>query len=85
MTFIARGVIASTGANPAWVGRFTYVSEPNFGFYQWDGLHKAKLFATSEAALAAAADCRGPLFQLPMPESIEALEQGAARRSQDPL
>ena len=52
--FIARGVIANNGNNPAWAGRYSYVSEPNRGFYQWDGLHKAKLFPTTEAALTAA-------------------------------
>ena len=73
MSFIARGVIAANGTNAAWAGQYTYVSEPNMGFYQWDGLHKVKRFATAEAALTAASECRGPLLQLPDPTTIEAL------------
>ncbi len=74
MSFIARGVIAATGHNEAWVGQYTYVSEPNVGFYQWDGLHKVKFFDTAPEALAGARACHGPLFKLPDPKSIEALE-----------
>ena len=78
MSFVARGVIAATGSNAAWVGRYTYVGEPNLGFYQWDGLHKAKFFATSDDALNAAAMCHGPLFQLPDPATVEAIETAAS-------
>ncbi len=80
VSFVARGVVAATGSNPSWVGQLAFVCEPNLGFYQWDGLHKAKLFPSKKAALAAAADCRGPLFTLPAPESIEAVEREAAMR-----
>ena len=76
MSFIARGVIAATGNNDAWVGQYTYVSEPNLGFYQWDGLHKVKHFETAEAALAAAYQCKGPLLHLPAPDTIEAVQMG---------
>ena len=75
--FVARGVIRATGGNDAWVGRYTYVSEPNLGFYQWDGLHKVKFFGTADDALSAAGRCQGPLFQLPDPATIEALEMPA--------
>ncbi len=74
MTFIARGVIAATGDNAAWAGQYTYVSQPNVGFFQWDGLHKVAHFPSKEAALAAAAECLGPLLRLPDPATIEALE-----------
>ncbi len=74
MPFIARGVVAATGNNAAWVGQYTYVSEPNLGFYQWDGLHKVKIFATANEAIAAASECQGPLFRVPDPETIAAFE-----------
>ena len=74
MPFIARGVIAATGNNADWVGQYTYVCEPNHGFYQWDGLHKVKIFTTAHEALAAASECQGPLFRVPDPDTIVALE-----------
>ena len=73
MAFIARGVIAANGNNANWVGQYTYVSEPNMGFYQWDGLHKVKRFSTAAEALAAASESHGPILQLPDPATIEAL------------
>jgi hypothetical protein len=83
MPFVVRG---RTGANesdinPAWVDRYTYLSEPHAGFYQWDGVHRAKLFFTPKIALAAVAECVGPIFRAPMPRTIEAVELDAARRA----
>lgn len=74
MAFIVRGVIANNGNDAAWAGHFTYVAQPNLGFFQWDGLHKVMRFKSREAALAAAAECRGPLLHLPEPTTIEAIE-----------
>jgi hypothetical protein len=81
MTFVVRG---RTGANEdgihaAWVERYTYISEPHAGFYQWDGVHRVKLFLSPEAALAAVPECVGPLFRVPAPQTIEAVEVETAR------
>jgi hypothetical protein len=38
-------------------------------------------FLSPEAALAAVAECAGPLFRVPAPETIEAVELEAAKRA----
>ena len=74
MKYIARGTIAPHGANERLVGQFTWLSESEQGWYQWDGWHKATAFATAQAALDCATECTGPLFRMPAPESIVAVE-----------
>jgi hypothetical protein len=84
MPFVVRG---RTGAresdvNAAWVDRYTYLAEPHVGFYQWDGVHRVKLFISPEAALAAVGECVGPIFRVPAPQTIEAVEVEVARRAE---
>ena len=79
MAFVVRGRTQSNGTNAAWVDRYTYLSEPHAGFYQWDGVHRVKVFSSPQMALAAAAECRGPLFRVPAPPTIEAIELKSAR------
>ena len=82
MSFVVRGRTRANGSvDAAWVDRYTYLSEPNVGFYQWDGFHRVKVFLSTEAALAAVGECAGPLFRVPEPETIEAVEIEAARRA----
>ena len=74
--FVARGVIAPHGANYTLVGQYTYLSL-SAGWPVWDGDHKAAAFATSHAAIEAAHSAKGPLFRMPSPETIEAVDISA--------
>jgi hypothetical protein len=71
--FVARGVVATGEGNAGSVGRFTYLSEVSADWYQWNGAHKATHFASSAAAMKAAAACMGPWFNYPDPGTVEAI------------
>jgi hypothetical protein len=87
MSFVVRGRTGAneSGINAEWVDRYTYLAEPHAGFYQWDGVHRVKLFLSPEAAMAAVAQCVGPLFRVPAPQTVEAIELEAARRADGSL
>ena len=73
MGYVARGIIRRNGANDTRAGQFVYIAEPAPGWYQWDGEHKAKVYESAAKALAAAAACNGPWFNMPRPRSIKAV------------
>lgn len=78
--FIAAGVIADNGSNRGVAGQTTYLVSTS-DWFVWDGEHPdhAARFATPGQALAAARACLGPLFRMPRPESIHAIECQASR------
>ncbi|MCE9657255.1 MAG: hypothetical protein K8R60_01755 [Burkholderiales bacterium] len=71
--FIARGVVGAGRGGISRAGRFTYLSEVSADWYQWDGEHKATHFASPDEAMTAAAACKGPWFNHPDPDTVEAI------------
>ena len=71
--FVARGVVGASRRGTARANRFTYLSEVSADWYQWDGAHKATQFPSAGDAMAAAALCKGPWFNHPDPDTVEAI------------
>lgn len=73
MGFVARGVVRRRPDAPDAFEQFVYLCEREPGWGQWDGEFRASVYETAELALAAAASCKGPLFNLPLPNSVRAI------------
>lgn len=71
--YIARGVVAISEGAVDRPSRFTYVAEVSSDWYRWDGAHKAAQFASAAEAMTAAAQCIGPWFNAPDPDTVEAV------------
>lgn len=76
MQYIVLGVIAPNGSNQAIAGQDTYLTSTLSDWFAWDDeqpVHASR-FPTAELALAAAHTCRGPIFRLPDPASLNVIK-----------
>ncbi len=73
--YVAVGIIADNGSNRGVAGQETYLVSTS-DWFAWDGERPdhAAQFSSRKLAMAAALSCRGPLFRMPRPDSVHAVE-----------